>query len=164
MNNFTKNFKTMKKLSLILAMFLPLLGLAQPDVISSGGNYYETSNVKVSYTIGQTVTATVGSNQAVMTQGFQQPSYSIVDLKEPDADMNVSLYPNPTDGELMLDFSTLPANNTQVMVIDFAGKLVMTETVTNQKQRLNLKNLPAGNYIVKIKNDTQERNFKVIKK
>ncbi len=159
-----KNFKVMKKLTILIIMALPLIGLAQPDVISSGGNYYETSNVKVSYTVGQTVTATVSNTEAVATQGFQQPEYTIVDLKEPDADMNVSLYPNPTDGELMLDFSTMPANNTTVTVIDFSGKVVFTTTVTNQKQRLDLSNLPTGNYIVKIKNDENERHFKVIKK
>ncbi len=154
----------MKKLYIIIILLLPLAGISQPDVIAAGGDYYETSNVRMSYTLGQTVTATVSGNGVAATQGFQQTSYVIVDLKEPDADMNVSLYPNPTSGELVLDFSTIPASNTTVKVIDFTGKVVLITTVANQKQSLDLSQLPTGNYIVNIKNDTQERNFKVIKK
>ncbi|HHD92453.1 MAG TPA: hypothetical protein ENL06_02405, partial [Candidatus Portnoybacteria bacterium] len=64
-----------------------------PSVIALAGNYVETENVAVSYTIGQTVTATL-TNGGILTQGFQQDSYTIVEIPEQSSqEFSVNIYP-----------------------------------------------------------------------
>ncbi|MEZ5082109.1 MAG: hypothetical protein R2750_01450 [Bacteroidales bacterium] len=66
--------KTLKLLS-FFAIF-PVLIYAQsvsPEVISSAGDYYEGTNVSLSWTLGEIATETYTNGNVILTQGFQQP-------------------------------------------------------------------------------------------
>lgn len=56
------------------------------SVVASAGDYYESANVSLSWTLGEIATETYSSANNILTQGFQQPDISlvslVVDLKE----------------------------------------------------------------------------------
>ncbi|MDN4164231.1 T9SS type A sorting domain-containing protein [Cytophagales bacterium LB-30] len=62
------------------------------------------------------------------------------------------MYPNPTDKEVSLFFAASLSGNVEVVLVDMAGKQVMTERkeVSNQKLQLDVSQLDAGLYIVKV--------------
>jgi enediyne biosynthesis protein E4 len=59
-----------------------------------------------------------------------------------------SISPNPSTGEFILQSKDLLG--AQVYVYDASGKLILTQNPTNTSWVLNLKNQPAGYYVVKI--------------
>ena len=86
------------------------------------------------------------SNEVVM--GLNQFNESINDL---------SLYPNPTDGELNVSFSASKNNDMQFQVLDITGKIIQNNVV-NAVQGSNLVLLDtqifaAGSYFLKVISD-----------
>ncbi len=83
--------------------------------------------------------------------------------EEKSADNTLSVYPNPTSGELEI---TLPnAEKVTVSVFDIHGK-IQYEHSAEQSTRLNLNlnSLPDGAYYLKIQSDTNTMYRKVVKK
>jgi hypothetical protein len=69
----------------------------------------------------------------------------------------LQIYPNPASGELTIESSDLRVE--KVEIFDIAGKTVFT----SHEPTLNISQLPAGAYFVKIKTDKGEWTKKVIK-
>ena len=153
----------MKKLVLLLAL-LPVFAMAQPDVIASGGGYGESSSVKMSYTIGQTVTAAVSGNNAIVTQGFQQPEYVIVKVDETGSDIELNIYPNPTVGDVTLDFTKMPKSDVTIYLYNDAGKVMLNDNVSDSRYSLGMKNYPAGIYFLKVTSKKSKKTYKIVKK
>ena len=67
----------------------------------------------------------------------------------------LEVYPNPSSGELFLNFEGFNSSTT-VDVYDLVGHQVWTESVNGQasSQRLDLRGLKAGNYLVSISDET----------
>lgn len=72
----------------------------------------------------------------------------------PTSNVNVSIYPNPTNGNVNLDFVLEESANTLVDVYDMTGKSILRKEVEARKDRnvisLDLLDQPAGIYSVKI--------------
>lgn len=65
----------------------------------------------------------------------------------------ISIFPNPSEGEINIDFSTvnLPIS-TEILIYDMHGKTIMTNKKTSATiQRIDTSNLAKGMYILKIK-------------
>lgn len=65
------------------------------------------------------------------------------------ADANISVYPNPTNGELKIENKELRIEN--VWVYDVFGKLL--ETMSGDVQSINMSNYPSGTYFLRISTD-----------
>ncbi len=53
---------------------------ASPDLISSAGNFYMNSDsITMSWSIGEVITGTIESNSNILTQGFHQNKYDIIE-------------------------------------------------------------------------------------
>lgn len=68
--------------------------------------------------------------------------------------LQLSAYPNPTQGEFTLSFTAKETANTTVTVTDMAGRSVYSEQLDNfsgdYTKMLNLSEQPKGNYLVKV--------------
>lgn len=75
----------------------------------------------------------------------------------------VSIYPNPTNGIVNMDFKN---NVNAIKIINILGKVVynekITEDLTNMNKRIDLSNLVGGIYIVSVSNDNGTSNYKVV--
>ena len=125
-----------------------------PTVFSTSGSTFENANFSLSYSIGEPVTATVSTNNNILTQGFQQPVYEVVSDVTNYANslsININVFPNPTDKLVHVEFNA-PENKKAVMYLyDVTGKVISTETLqVNITQTINLENAASGQYHLKI--------------
>ncbi len=75
------------------------------------------------------------------------------------ASKSISLYPNPTNGTVTLDFGLLTGQDIKILITDCLGALSNEEdfTITAVNNKINLHvNTKAGIYLITIKNSTNE--------
>ena len=76
----------------------------QQQVIASAGDQYNNASASVSWTVGETVTATLTNSSIHLTQGFQQGNLTVSSLVEQDMlDFSLKVYPNPVMDILILE-------------------------------------------------------------
>ena len=79
-------------------------------------------------------------------------------------DIKISIFPNPTEGEIEINIENLETNVTShIMVYDFSGKLLKTQNNLNETNLLNLSEFSNGTYIVRIMIDSHISEWKIIK-
>jgi hypothetical protein len=80
---------------------------------------------------------------------------------------NILVFPNPTEGEVMIQFRVEQESETEVLVSDVVGRKVMEIVNTKMpsgeyKYVVNLTQLTNGFYLVSVKTDTQLSTSKII--
>ena len=71
-------------------------------------------------------------------------------------DANISVYPNPADNRLYIDYKGGSKMIREVSLMDYTGRIISNYTNINRPQfDLRRENLPTGMYLVKIKVDDQ---------
>lgn len=166
----------MKKLTIILCLLLPPALFAQSlerQVVSSGGALNDITGYTFSSSTGEAAIETLESTSGtiILTQGFQQPSDMDVDttdgINEVELGLYMSAYPNPTQGEIILDFDAEKPINIQIGLFDMQGKLINLPVANlavygTMKHIVDLSNLPSGDYLIRLA-DTQGTMNKAIK-
>jgi uncharacterized repeat protein (TIGR03803 family) len=71
----------------------------------------------------------------------------------------VNIYPNPTNGLVIIDLK----KNSQIIVTNTLGEIVLMDHLNIGKQHLNIQNQPAGIYFVKIVSEKTQQTFKLVK-
>ncbi|AWG23268.1 hypothetical protein FFWV33_17910 [Flavobacterium faecale] len=92
---------------------------------------------------------------------FESPELvlGLEDLKK----VNYTLYPNPTPDYLNINFNS-PISVVEIQIISTTGAIVRTVKGTDEnKPRINVRSLPAGTYIVRVKADGKTTIEKMIK-
>ncbi|MCH8318269.1 MAG: hypothetical protein IIA88_07200 [Bacteroidetes bacterium] len=52
-----------------------------PEVYSTSGDYFTGTNATLSWTIGESIIETFSGSNAIITQGFQQSSWSVTSIR-----------------------------------------------------------------------------------
>ena len=73
--------------------------------------------------------------------------------------LNISLYPNPTTGNVTLELNTL----THVIITNALGQMIVSETLSAGKQTIDLKNQTNGLYFIKLNQNGKQQTIKLIK-
>lgn len=68
--------------------------------------------------------------------------------------LNFNLYPNPSSDGVRVQLPT-GVNEAKVKVFDTSGRLISTQSVTSQNNRLNVSNLAQGIYLIRVSSDNQ---------
>ncbi len=76
------------------------------------------------------------------------------------ADVNV--FPNPAQTTLNVTFGQLPTVSTELILSNTTGQTVVRKVVNGVNQLLNVANLPAGLYILRIQNETGSQTKKIV--
>ena len=165
----------LKKLSLILLFLSIGINISfyaqsiTQDVIGNGGGTYLQSSGSMQYNIGEPMIETYKEpNKPQMYLGFEQGSYSIVGVEENRliTDLEVALYPNPSNGIFYLKLNRDNLQNFKLTVNDQLGKLITEnnplEAITTT---LDIRTFERGIYYVIITNSKldYQKTFKVIK-
>lgn len=82
---------------------------------------------------------------------FPLPEIAITSINENELVKNVALYPNPSNGNIRLDYFLNENSNIDVKVLDMSGRVVYNQNLGNQisgsqMMNLNLSNLSNGLY------------------
>ena len=121
------------------------------------------------YNIGEPMIETYKEpNKPQMYLGFEQGSYSIVGVEENRliTDLEVALYPNPSNGIFYLKLNRDNLQNFKLTVNDQLGKLITQSNQLQEKTTLiDLRTFERGIYYVIITNSKldYQKTFKVIK-
>ncbi len=100
-----------------------------PVVISSSGGYYTSAVGSLSSTVAEmTMVQTFSSTGNYLTQGFQQPEEWYTAVKEEQqTDGNISIYPNPSNGNFNLTVNSKEKGNAQIQLYDILGQMTFSK-------------------------------------
>lgn len=87
---------------------------------------------------------------------------SQVGISDNGLGIEISLYPNPNNGEFVLAFSSQV--NGQVMVTDAAGRLVFNQSVNGDRMDINLNSIERGLYTITVVNDLGKSSLRFVVK
>ncbi|MBN1118801.1 MAG: T9SS type A sorting domain-containing protein [Bacteroidales bacterium] len=107
------------------------------------------------------ITTTTGNNKSVKFQAaYNNNAVSAIDDILAVNSESISLYPNPSEGELYLTFSAEQASQVQLTIFDVVGKQLHNNTSVNLVQGMNTISLTdvvdgfkPGTYILKLYNN-----------
>jgi len=139
------------------------------EVIASAGGYNKSADnsISISWTLGETIipTFTSADGSLILTHGFQQ-KLIITTVEENLEDLvEVTIYPNPTSEMINIQFQTSPDKEILVYLLDASGKLVKTDRidVAMINKTINMQDLPAGMYYLRLTKGKLVNVYKVVK-
>lgn len=163
----------MKRVILTFLFGLSIISLMaqvqSEELISSSGDYFVSSNVSMSWSLGELETETFSTSTIILTQGFQQPTFNITSVKSNSlhTNLNIEVYPNPVSNYLTIKNNDASVNLT-FQLYDMFGKLIKTkESEINDGiyTQIDISDLAKGNYLIQIFSidKSQPKIFKLIK-
>lgn len=103
------------------------------------------------------------SNGTLSATATNCSGVKISDGKEVNETITLSFYPNPTEGILNLEINKDKVQNIHYMVMDMNGRIIK-EANLNTERSINLSQLPAATYLVRVVVGGQEFVKQIIKK
>jgi hypothetical protein len=137
------------------------------DVIASAGGYNTATGISISWTLGETIIPTFKSadNTLILTHGFQQQLIITTVEENLENLVTVTVYPNPASDNVNIRFEEAIDDEVNLMLINSQGKPVKSliiEATTIEKQ-INLQDLPAGVYYLKLIKGKLSNVYRVVK-
>ena len=91
-------------------------------------------------------------------------SIAKIPITENLGEMVITLYPNPTKGQLMVQITHMPDNTMgEITLYDLSGRLVTVQNTVNENTMLDLSVQPLGIYVLRIRVGGKVSEWKVIK-
>jgi len=106
---------------------------------------------------------TTTSNGKVAQSKFNVEVNIPTGINLPYDDAEVSIYPNPTEGEVHLKFDRIPENGTWINVYNETGRLITKSVIKSNEENLNLKGYVPGIYFIQIAQKKQ-KTYKIVLK
>jgi len=150
-----------------ISLSMPIYAVAQEVVISSGANISDNGG-SVSYSVGQVISQPSKGVDGTVAAGVQQ-AY-IIDVSTSMEDnqrisLSASAYPNPSTDFLILEVNEFKLSAFRFQLTDISGKVLQSRNITADKTNIPMSNLIPATYFLKvIKNDSEVKVFKIIKK
>jgi hypothetical protein len=141
----------LKNFSVLTFLFAPILAGAQTATVASGGDAVSGSG-SVSYSIGQIAVGNTTTPMASVNEGIQQPyEFFTVHIDEPLQDISISLFPNPTLSEVVIQ---IPSSELDLTASFFSsdGNLVQQIQLAGARTAVNMSDWSASTYLVQITN------------
>ncbi len=158
----------MKRLGLLvigIAMTnLAMSQTASPELVSSAGDSFNNTSYQLDWSIGECITTTHTAGDYVLTQGFHQDSYVITAVEDLRADIDMSVYPNPTTDFISLKVESSKVEAMQYTITDFTGRVLQIENFADDIEQINFSNYAVGTYFITVSENNQLiKSFKIIK-
>lgn len=149
---------------LILGLFSITIH-AQNVVNSSSGKGSATSG-SVSYSVGYISYTNASDASGSVSNGVQQPyEFNTVGIDDRnDINLEMILYPNPTNEFIKLKYETESFNNLSYELFDINGKLIQQNKIEASETNISMQNLAKSSYFLNvIESGKQIKSFKIIK-
>ncbi len=164
----------MKLISTVLLLLILAVKMdGQPSismqVIASAGGYSAGEAGSISWTMGETFTATHSAGDFFITEGFQQPDLShTVSAKIPEnKDFHIKVYPNPAIDYVRVEWNTKTESDIHVELYDLTGRRISHKKSDNEVSyiQLDLQSVQRSAYLIKVYSDDRQfsRTFRIIK-
>ena len=153
-------------------LLAPLWGTAQSltlTVIANSGGSGSNVSHQLEWTLGESVIATVTNGSNTLTQGFHQPHLSVVSVQQLPSDMQLHAFPNPTQGQILMQWqsaSASPQAALNTVLVDALGRNLRSWTFAQEDRQavLDISNLPTATYFLQVWSAGQQiQLFKIVK-
>ena len=160
----------MKKLFLLSTVLLLYEGSfcqsIVPSVIAASGEYFTNANNTLSWTMGESIIDTYSNTNNSITQGFQQPLYTTVGVKENLAEsVSVNVYPNPVNEHLNISVQAQNSGSVTIEIFDATGRLLIRKIQTAKQftTTIDMKGFSSALYLLKVTSEEQNifKTFKI---
>ena len=157
-----------KKVLFIIVFFIILEETgAQQSFVVSGGDTSVSANGSFSYSIGQISHLEFSGNNHIINSGVQH-AYEIynIEIENPILiKFIVSLYPNPTESDIILRIRQGISLGLSYQLFDMQGKFLLQNKIIEHETVIPLNRFASGTYILKVSSkDSSFKHFKIIKK
>jgi len=139
---------------LVISAFLALIGFSATGqsidryIIGSAGNTRNATNFSADWTIGETVVQTLSNQNFILTQGFHQVEWVVLETPQLVApSIEFSLFPNPASTFVWVKPAT--SFEGRVQLFSLHGQLVRSlELSVNAATEISLAGLENSQYLV----------------
>ena len=125
------------------------------DVIGASGTEFNSTNLGVSFTIGETFTSTFNQTSS-HSLGFQQEDGSFVSVYELSNDV-VTIHPNPTSENLT--FTSSSDSPFVYHIYDLVGRIVWTGNSQKGVLTLDVTSIVDGKYMIEYIPETGQTQY-----
>lgn len=151
----------------IVLLIVSGISLKGQSVIASAGNYNSVTGFSLSWTLGETIVPTFTSQDGtlILTHGFQQKLIITAIDENLDTRVKVKIYPNPASEIINIQFEAATDQEILLYLLDSQGKLVKTDRIEEStvEKNINLEDLPAGIYYLRMTKGKLVNVYKVVK-
>ena len=135
-------------------------------IISSAGKTSSSDNFIISWTLGETLVATLQNENNNLTQGFHQPL--IVDLfptsLEDDMVLDMVAYPNPTYDKVLFKGGD-PTGTYHLRLVDKLGRVLEQKSVPSDQLEIEMGRYTNGSYLIEVIENKSDKRviFNIVK-
>lgn len=122
----------------------------EPQLLSSAGKEFVNNDNSLCWSLGEISIATISSNDAILTQGFQQTGIYTTATLNPEMEINLSLYPNPTVDYITIKIEDDEYVNKAFRIIDINGKICHYGIITSNKHTIDISKFTSGLYFISL--------------
>lgn len=95
------------------------------NIYNSASGSIHLDDINIEYSIGETITNTITTNETELTQGFIQPIIIKKIQHETVANMDCVVYPNPTQNYIII--KPQQPLNANIKIYDNTGKIIINQ-------------------------------------
>lgn len=119
----------------------------------------------VSSSIGQqSVIGTIGNENYIMRQGFQQPPVQVFGTTTSGTVLQARVYPNPVDTFVTVVFGTPVTSEIFSILYDIQGKVIQQHSIPpSQSFQIDLSQIAASTYLLKVRVGDEQITTHLIK-
>ncbi|MCI4669515.1 MAG: T9SS type A sorting domain-containing protein [Bacteroidia bacterium] len=148
----------MKKLAYVIVGWIGMLGMlsmataqnGELEVVSPAGEAMSTSDMNVSWTLGELVVETYSGTDIVLTSGFEQPKSIPTSIEGFEVDFGkVKVFPNPVSQTLFIEREK-SNGSLNLNLYDISGKHVLSTSIKSLSGEINMSNLAKGTYTLRL--------------
>lgn len=159
--------RIIKSIFVLMALCLFTATVNGQSAISAAGGTATGSGGTVTYTVGQVAYSTFTGSSGSVAQGVQQPweisTVTAIEKTEGIA-LEMSVYPNPTGGELKLTIKEFNDKNLRFRLYDMNGLLLQDKKIDAEETEISLQDYSSTLYFLRIVNNKQDiKVFKIVK-
>lgn len=154
------------KLTFLFLAGIGLSGLQAQDATTASGGDASGAGGSATYSVGQVAYTSIETASGSVNQGVQQPyKVSAIGINtNPDIDLLMSVYPNPSTTLINLSVQNMDLSNLSYQLFDVQGKLLVSQKITNSQTSIVVEEYATGSYFLNvINNKTELKSFKIIK-
>lgn len=141
----------------IVFLFLFLLShnfsFSQQASVAVGGDIISSGGGSVAFSVGQVVYTQIDDGILYVAQGVQQPYEVFINFVSELFDKNaVSVFPNPFENEININFNNENATGCKAKLIDLQGNIINELFLSDLNNKLTVEELSRGSYFIILEN------------
>jgi len=154
---------------ILISLLFALSGYGQikQEVIASAGGYNVNGGLSLSWTLGETIIPTFTSKDGslILTHGFQQKLIVTAVEENLDVLVKIKIFPNPAIEVVSIQFDEPVDGEIVLSVLDSQGRLVKRDMIESSivEKQINMQDLPAGIYYIRMTKGKLVNVYKVVK-